>query len=248
MKTWVKKLYFSLFTDILVYGKYAIKLMAEQGIDVNKMRCIANSLDSYQNLEIRKIVKRTHIYSEHFGNDHPVIIYCGRIQRVKKLDMLIRAVRHLKDKKHPVNIVFIGKDVDGIGLEEVARQEGVNDMVWFYGPCYDGKKLGELFYNADVCASPGNIGLTAIHSLSFGCPAITHDNFAHQMPEFEAVIPRKTGDFFKEDDIDDLCEKLLTWTSLSVDEREQVRNDAFAEIDRKWNVDYQIGVIKQILK
>lgn len=248
IKTWVKKIYFSLFSDILVYGEYAINLMKEQGIDTKKMRCIANSLDSKRNLEIRKGLRASNIYSDYFGNHYPVVIYCGRIQRIKKLNMLISAIRMLKDSSHPTNLVIVGKDVDGIGLEELANEEGVKNMVWFYGPCYDDQKLGELFYNANVCASPGNIGLTAIHALSFGCPAITHDNFAHQMPEFEAIIPGKTGEYFKEDNINDLCDKLRTWTSLDNEQRECVRAAAFAEIDRKWNVNYQIDVIKQILK
>lgn len=55
----------------------------------------------------------------------------------------------------------------------------------------------EFIYNADLCVSPGNVGLTAMHSLVFGCPVITHNCFEWQMPEFEAIQPGITGDFLR---------------------------------------------------
>ena len=262
VKTWMKRCYFSLCTDILVYGEYAIGLMTEAGIPASKMRCIANSLDSDRLLSIRRRlagdckspltdvttdVTSTDVFSSHFGNNHPTIIYCGRIQRVKKLDLLLESIKCLQETGTPVNLVIVGKDVDGLGLEQQAAQLSIEDSVWFYGPCYDDERLGELFYHAHVCVSPGNIGLTAIHALSFGCPAITHDNFAHQMPEFEAIQPGVTGDFFKEDDTKDLAEKIKAWVTIDDEGRAKVREAAFAEIDRKWNVDHQMEILHQIL-
>lgn len=248
IKTWVKKTYFSLFTDIWVYGNYAIGLMAEAGISRTKMRCIANSLDSRTNQHIRQGLTPQDVYKEHFGNNLPVVIYCGRIQRVKKLDMLIDSLALLKESGHAVNLIVIGEDVEGVGLETYARNKGVKENVWFYGPCYDDEQLATFFYNAHVCVSPGNIGLTAIHAMSFGCPAITHGNFAHQMPEFEAIRPGVTGDFFKEDDVKDLAVVIRRWTAMTAEKREEVRQAAFEEIDRKWNVGYQMDIIQQTLK
>ena len=76
---------------------------------------------------------------------------------------------------------------------------GISDQTWLYGACYDDLTLAELFYNSHVCVSPGNVGLTAIHALSFGCPVISHGNFPYQMPEFESIIPSITGDFLQQD-------------------------------------------------
>ena len=117
-----------------------------------------------------------------------------------------------------------------------------------YGPCYEDSTLAELFYNASVCVSPGNIGLTAIHALSFGCPIITHDNFAEQMPEFEAIKPSKTGYFYQQGDVADLKDKIRKVISADEKTWEETRKEAFKEIDRKWNVDYQINVLKKVLE
>ena len=43
--------------------------------------------------------------------------------------------------------------------------------------------------------SPGNVGLTAIHSLSYGTPVLTHNNFNNQMPEVESIQPGFNGYF-----------------------------------------------------
>ncbi len=82
--------------------------------------------------------------------------------------------------------------------------------------------LRNFSYNASVCVSPGNIGLTAIHALSFGCPIITHNNFAEQMPEFESIKPSKTGYFYQQGDIADLKDKIRK--VISADESTRDRN------------------------
>ena len=217
----------------------------KEGFKADRISCIANSLNSNYQKEIRNTLKKTDIYSSHFGNDLPVILYCGRIQKVKKLDILIYCTKKLNDEGIKCNLVFVGKDVDNVNISQLIKDRNIENHVWEYGPCYEESKLGELFYNAAVCVSPGNVGLTAIHSLTYGCPVITHDNFSMQMPEFEAIENGVTGSFFKENCTEDLIGKIKIWIKKTDREREQARINAFKEIDRKWNIDYQIEVIKE---
>ena len=104
-------------------------------------------------------------------------------------------------------------------LTTVAERLGIADQTWLYGPCYDERIIGEMFFNADVCLSPGNVGLTAIHALSFGCPVLTHDDFKYQNPEFEAIIPGETGDFFKKDNMADMKAKIELWINKDEESR-----------------------------
>ena len=247
IKRWIKRIYFSSFDELLVYGEYAIDLMTKEGIPTQKMHCMANSLDSDKILKIRQNLKPNDIYINHFKNNYPVVLYSGRIQKVKKLNLLLEAIANLKVKGFLVNAVIVGNDVENVNLKALAQKINVLNQVWLYGACYDEEELSRLFVNTSVCVSPGNVGLTAIHSLSYGCPVITHNNFAAQMPEFEAVIPSATGDFFKQGDVEGLAECIKRWCSLSEEEREKTRAACYAEIDRKWNVDYQIGVLKEVL-
>jgi hypothetical protein len=48
-----------------------------------------------------------------------------------------------------------------------------------------------------------------MHALAYGVPVISHDDFDQQMPEFEAIVPGKTGDFFAHDDVDSLADTIV---------------------------------------
>lgn len=247
IKKVIKKAYFKLFDDIMCYNDYGNRQLIEQGFNASHIFTIANSLDSEKQRIIRNQLKSTDIFYKHFGNNAPVIIYCGRIQKVKKIDMLVKALSVLRQREVFVNLLLVGKDVDNVNLPATISALGLDKQVWIYGPCFDELKLAEFFYNSSVCVSPGNVGLTCIHSLTYGCPVITHDDFPTQMPEFEAIVPGKTGDFYRNGDIQDLVDKIQCWVLKSVEEREQIRSFAFYEIDHKWSVDCQIGVLKRIL-
>lgn len=247
VKKIIKKAFLHLFDRLMLYNEYAIEQLEGLGFNRKNLYCIANSMDSDSEKVIRSQLHGTDIYSSHFGNENPTVLYCGRIQKRKKLEMLIDSIRLLKDKGITANLTVIGKDVDGVNLEKYAKECDVDNQVWMYGPCYDNLRLGELFYNASVCVSPGNIGLTAIHSLSYGCPAVTHGNFPEQMPEFEAIIPGKTGDFFVQDDVENLTEVISRWLNRNSEERTATRQECYAEIDKKWNIHHQIDVLKQVI-
>ena len=247
IKKRISKWFYSLFNDILTYNDYARRLLIEGGIKEGKIRVIGNSLDSAKHRAMRERLRKTDIYAARFGNEAPVLIYCGRIQQRKRLDLLVDAVARLKKDNVMANLVFVGKDSENVGLDKLAAEAGIADRVWLYGPCYDEERLGELFYNAALCVSPGNVGLTAIHSLSFGCPVVTHDNLPWQMPEFECIKPGVTGDFFRQDDAADLARVIHSWLNRTTARRETTTRAAFAEIDARWNVPHQIEVFKTVL-
>lgn len=247
VKKRLKTFYYRLHYHVMTYGNYGRLQTIEAGVLGNKVTAIGNSLDSDRNIELRKQLKLTNIYKEHFHNTLPTIIYCGRIQKIKRLDMIINAVADINKVQQKVNVVFVGADSEGVHLENLVKEKNIEDNVWFYGPCYEDTKLAELFYNAAVCVSPGNVGLTSIHALSFGCPVITHDNFQDQMPEFEAIRKGVTGDFFKEGDQQDLNAKIIVWTNKTSDDRENIRKIAYDDIDSFWNIHPQFEKIYKIL-
>lgn len=243
----IKRRFFKLFDKLLVYNDYSINLLKQQGIDKSRLFCFANSLDSDRIKTIRKQISDTDIYRSHFGNDNPVLIYCGRIQKRKRLDLLINCLERLNQEGFPTNLMMVGADDEGTGIDRLVKEKGLTDKVWSYGPCFDERLLGEFFSSATVCISPGNVGLTAIHSLSYGCPVITHGDFPYQMPEFEAIRPNITGAFFKRDDINDMTETIKKWIESYRHNRDQIRQQAYDEIDKKWNIHYQIEVLKRVL-
>ena len=231
-----------------VYGDRAKRLLIEQGISEEKLFAIHNSLDYDTQKALRESIHPSDIYTDHFQNNLPTIIFIGRLTKVKKLDMLVDALVCLRNKDEKYNLVFVGDGSESESLKSKVKGLGLDSQVWFYGVCYDEKTNAELIYNADLCVSPGNVGLTAMHSLVFGCPVITHNCFEWQMPEYEAIQAGVTGDFFTMDDTDDLTMVISRWFARKMDSREEVRKACFNEIDSNWNPYYQMDIIKKNLK
>ena len=240
----VKTILYKSGDGMLLYGNYAKKMMVKQGFDPKKLFVIHNSLDYQKQLELRNELKPSDVYREHFKNNNPTLVFIGRLTPVKQLDKLVDAVFILKQKGELYNVVFIGDGEVRSSLEAKVENNGIKEQVWFYGACYDENINAELIYNADLCVAPGNIGLTAMHTLMFGCPAISHDDFKWQMPEFESIIPHKTGLFFEYNNVDSLVDKISEWFRVNGSLREHVRKACYNEIDTQWTPAFQINVLK----
>lgn len=241
------KAFFTHVTGVLMYNRYNCKYMKMLGCKEDKLHVIHNSLDTSLQSETYSRLTSSDIYKKHFGNNNPTLIYIGRIQRVKKTELILEAMFILKNKGIDLNLVVVGANIDDDTFVKKLDEYQLHSNVWLYGPCYDEAKNSELIYNAAVCVSPGNVGLTCIHALSYGTPVITNDNFSTQMPEFEAIVEGKTGDFFKEDDIQDLTKKIAYWISLSNEQRNRCRNIARSIILEEWSVDYQVNLLTKVL-
>ncbi|MEI6139019.1 MAG: glycosyltransferase family 4 protein [Mariniphaga sp.] len=242
----VKKVYFILANNVLIYGNYARSLMIQEGISPSKLHVIYNSLDYDNDLQLRSSLSKSDIYEKLFKYKAPIILFIGRLTTIKKLNLLIEAQKYLILSGIFINVILIG---DGVEKENLIYQVNKNDLtsfVNFYGSCYDNSKLAELIYNADLCVSPGNVGLTAIHSLSFGTPVLTHNNLTLQMPEFEVIEKGITGDFFDYNSPISLAFTIKKWIYEHPQKSEELINRCFCRIDKYYNPDEQIEILKKI--
>lgn len=244
----LKKIFFRLGNGIFLYGNYARELMIREGFDPKKLFVIHNSLAHGKQSAARERLTPSPIFREHFENENKTLIFVGRLTRVKRLEMILDAMAILRSRGNDVpNLTMIGDGSERENLEKKARELSLEKQIWFYGACYDETTLAELIFNADLCVSPGNIGLTAIHALSFGCPCVTHDDFKNQMPEFEAIVPEKTGAFFERGNSESLADTIEKWFSVARS-REAVRDACYEEIDASWTPHFQIEVLKKELQ
>ena len=247
LKSVVKRIYFSLFTGILVYGERARHLMINIGINPQKIFVVHNSLSYSKQLPIRLNMNTCDIYRKFFSNEYPTIIFVGRLTKVKQLDLIVEAQKILRGNDFCLNVVFVGDGTERQTLQSLVKEYHLDPFVWFYGACYDEETNADLIYNADLCVSPGNVGLTAVHVMMFGCPVITNDDFNHQMPEFEAIKRGITGDFFHQNSVNSLANSIRQWLTTHMDNREEIRQACYEEIDNKWNPHIQIDILRKVL-
>ena len=247
VKILISKQFYGFCDGAFIYNERSQQLMIEGGIPAQKLTTISNSLDYDKQLPLRQQLTGSTIYRDHFLNDNKTIVFIGRLTPVKRLDILIEAVAQLKHNGEVYNLVFEGDGTERERQEQMIRDNGLHDTVWFFGACYDEHRNAKLVFNADLCVSPGNIGLKAMHVMMFGRPAITNDDFNHQMPEFEAITAGMTGDFYKAGDTTSLADCISHWFSVHIDDREAIRRACYAEIDAKWNPHNQISILKEVL-
>lgn len=242
-----QKTFYKLCHRILLYGDFSKGVMLNEGFKEAKLIPIYNSLNYKLQLKIRNGLQKNTVFVNHFKNTNPTLVYIGRIQKTKKLHLLVEAIHQLKTENIFCNLVFVGSDVENNNLPDLVKDYSLEKQVWFYGPCYDEEIIANLLFNADVCVSPGPIGLTALHALTYGCPVISNDDFENQMPEHEAITVGKTGDFFKNNNVSSMIDKIKKWAFLNSVEKAEVRKESYHMIDSKWNPDAQIETLKKAL-
>jgi D-inositol-3-phosphate glycosyltransferase len=114
-------------------------------------------------------------------------IFVGRLDPIKGLDILFQAAKILRDHLGPwdvpLGVMIVGgtKAEDGIasslevvGLREMARSAGVEDMVIFVGP--KSQEELPLYYNAaELCVLPSryeSFGMVALEAMACGTPVV----------------------------------------------------------------------------
>jgi glycosyltransferase involved in cell wall biosynthesis len=248
IKGWFRERFYRLAHGLLLYGRRAQDLLLKRGFDPAGLYVVYNSLDFESQRRVREtitaetIAKRKHSLFTFPGL--PVVIFVGRLTMQKKLLQLLQAVHMLREQGFNLNVLLVGDGPQRTDLQKFADTNSLANHVVFYGACYREEDLGPLIMLADIFVSPGEVGLACIHALTYGTPVITHGNPELQMPEWEAVQPGVTGDFFACDDVRDLARVIQKWL---VQARYQagVREQCQEIIERYYNPSYQVRIINE---
>lgn len=245
LKKKLRLLYYRIADYHLIYGNRSKNLMVKLGFSPEKVYVVYNSLDfnihnklyrckrqdDLQKLKM-KLFPRTY--------ELPVIIFIGRLTKEKKISYLLEALNLSKNKGINFNCLIVGGGNEADNLKKLCKSMEISDLVCFYGPSYDEETNARLIMLADCCVSPGNVGLTAIHSLSLGTPVITHGNLSNQGPEVEAVIEDKTGLFFVENDVESLSDVINNM--LFNRKKLSMEANCIGQIKEFWNPKKQASV------
>lgn len=245
-KNWLRVIFNSLANSMLLYGHNAKQLALQRGFRADRMHVVYNSLDYAEQCKAREqvtpeVIRQTR--QELFAElERPLLVCCSRLQAHRQLNLVIEAMGILKKQGRPANLLLIG---DGPELERLRAQGREADVdVHFFGACYDETVLARLIMASDLTVAPGMVGLTAMQSLAYGTPVLTHDDIFNQSPESDSLEPGVTGQLFRYRDVDDLALKIREWFERPVD-REETRKKCFSIIERFYNPDFQVRVVNR---
>lgn len=210
-KWFIRKMLFKLAAGQLLYGDYAKKLLVESGFASDTLHVVYNSLNYDQQASIAKEISAKDIteFRRSLGLlGKRLIVFTGRLQPVKKLDLLLQAIAEISRRGPQIHLLLVGEGSEKERLQLLAQRLEIEPAVHFLGAHYDEHFLGLVLSASDISVVPSGAGLSVIHAMAFGTPVIIHDRLDQHFPEWEAVQEGITGFFYKYDDVHDLSLKI----------------------------------------
>jgi glycosyltransferase involved in cell wall biosynthesis len=250
LKRRMRNIYYRLAHRVLVYGERAKTIGEAAGFRPDNIKVVYNSVDfdaaqaACRTFEAGICEDALRPQSAFAVPGRPLLICTARLTAACRFDLLFEAAGILARRQQPVNILLIGDGPERPLLEALARDLGID--VRFHGACHDEAMLATMIYHADVTVSPGKVGLTAIHSLGYGTPVITHGDLDAQMPEVEAIRPGVTGAFSERGNAGALATAITGWLSNGRP-RAEIRVACRASIADSWTPRSQRKCIEDAL-
>jgi len=228
IKKMVRQIYFKLPHALLLYGDFSKGVMVKGGFNAKRLFVIYNSLDVNKQLTIFKNYNNEIVKAEKariFSNPAALtLIFIGRLVQAKGVMQTVEAVRDLVADHFPVNLILIGTGPELAHIKDLIAEHRLEKNIHLAGEIYNEETICKYFKMADLLLSPGGVGLNCMHSMAYGVPVLTHDDFRFQSPEVEAIVPGSTGIFFQYGNYQDMLAKIRNWNNFGKTKEEIVRN------------------------
>lgn len=134
------------------------------------------------------------------------LLFVGRMTKKSQTEYLLEALAD--DRLADVRLEIVGGGPEEAALRERAQNLGVGDRVVWHGSVTDEAAIANVANRCALFVYPGSVGLSLIHGMTYGLPAVVHGNRWHHMPEIDALTPNETGFTFEEGNAASLTETI----------------------------------------
>ena len=155
----------------------AQELIAGYGADPQRVCVVPPGVDLGMFQPMDRAVARRKIG---YGSGR-LLLFVGRLERLKGVEVAIRSLGLLRDRRHDdVRLLILGEDShegdesEKARLKAIAAEVGVRDRVDFVGSVAH-HELPYFYAAADVCVMPSyseSFGLVALEAQACGCPVV----------------------------------------------------------------------------
>ena len=198
-RAWKKLPYFKLIAKRDLQSASAIHYTTEDELEKchsflgfqNKAVVVPNGVDlaEFNDLPSREMLKDR--YPE--LSNKKIILFLGRINWKKGLDILVQSFGMLKREKNDLHLLIVGNDENCYEskVRKWIKEEGLIDNVTFTGLLTGHEKL-EAYAGSDVFVLPSyseNFGMSVIEAMACGLPVIISD----QVGLYKEVEKAKAG-------------------------------------------------------
>lgn len=140
-----------------------------------------------------------------YGTRPPQVLFVGRVQPKAELHLLIEALAQ-PGLEH-VSLRVVG-DGDTGPLRALSERLGVQRKIAWHGAMSEEASIAEVANECALFVYPGAVGLSLMHGMAYGLPAVLHGERNRHMPEIAAFRPGRTGLTFERGSAPDLARAL----------------------------------------
>jgi len=214
LKRWVQEAMNRMATGVLVYGENEAKAAGQLGLAPRKITVVHNATRSNADVlnsdESSPALRRAQDAAREAKDTGRVrLLFVGRINGSKRLDVLLRAAATLREQYGDLEIDLIGDGDARATLSQAFSQPWIH----FHGWIYDPDELDRYFRNATLVCSPYHMGLLAIDALRAGSPVLAPDNPMNGS-EVEALTPLVNSVRFTPGDSNSIVVAANVWLDL----------------------------------
>jgi len=162
-------------SKVIALSRVEAEQYKSMGVPEEKIAILPNGIDlsEYAELPPKGAFKKKFNIPE----DKKIILYLGRIHKIKGMDFLVRAYAHLiKEMNYKDAVLVIAGPDDGYlkEVQELTNSLGVSKYVLFTGPLYGRDKL-EAYVDSEVYVLPSRyeiFGMTILEAYACGKPVV----------------------------------------------------------------------------
>lgn len=190
---------FSLFIDSIIAVSHAFANDLRKVITTVPIKVIHNS---YECLPRQYISKKTETHSKKFFN----IFYMGRLEKVKRIDILLTAFQQLNQKYNNCHLIIAGKGHYEQELKILAKKMNIESAISFVG--FINQKKKEIYFcKSNIFVLPSSyetFGMVLLESMCFKVPIVA--SRVGGIPEI--IEDKKTGLLFEAGNSKSLFKKI----------------------------------------
>ena len=219
---------------VILYSQKRMDLLAQHVNNPEKLFLANNTLDTDKLNEIYKQLQakgKDTIKEELAFQQKQNLVFIGRLEPAKRLDLLLNAFTSL-DNKFDVALHIIGSGPEEEMVNAFSKE---HKHIFYHGPIHDLNLSSSYLFASDLMVMPGYVGLSVVHAMSMGCPILTCEQGLEgpfHSPEVEYINNGVNG-LFCDDSVEglkevmtDLLNKLEKLTGMSAEARKTIKEEA----------------------
>lgn len=193
-------------SKVIAVSQIEVEQYMDMGVPYEKIAIIPNGIDLYEysNLPPRGYFRKKFDIED----NEKIVLYLGRIHRIKGIDILIDAFENIVKKLNNIRLVIVGPD-DGYldKIKHLIETKNLKNNILLTGPLYGNDKI-EAYIDSDVYVLPSRYeiwGMTILEAYACGIPVIASKVGGLK----ELVLDEVTGLLFTPENIGQLVKSLL---------------------------------------